>query len=281
MSPNCRLYTGTSTSIFNECAHICFRRQENLWVVTLEFKVQPTALSPVTMARSTPFLCTSVYLTVLLLSSSIVNGFDCSRIRGLRKIPGVSVNLFQVSQSSTSIPEISFDNDDETEDESQQMGAWVPVGSLSCLEGLDPVEMEIMGHKFAVWKSAKNVWSVLANECPHRMAPLSLGRVDPLTNCLECPYHGWQFDRNGTLQSIPQLEKTAPLQAESRSVEAFPVHATGDLLWVFLPTSFHGESFPRSLLPEDYYHGLGNFVDRGASFYTQDLPFSYDFLIEK
>jgi phenylpropionate dioxygenase-like ring-hydroxylating dioxygenase large terminal subunit len=108
-----------------------------------------------------------------------------------------------------------------------------------------------------------------------------LGRIDPLTNCLECPYHGWQFDGNGTLQRIPQLEPTAPLQAEDRSVQSFPVHATGDLLWVFLPTSFHGESFLKTLLPEDYYQGLGKFVDQEASFYTQDLPFSYDFLIEK
>ena len=24
--------------------------------------------------------------------------------------------------------------------------------------------------------------------CPHRLAPLSQGRVDPLTGCIECPY---------------------------------------------------------------------------------------------
>jgi phenylpropionate dioxygenase-like ring-hydroxylating dioxygenase large terminal subunit len=251
------------------------------------------------MARSMPSLyCYDVaYLALVLLlilscCSMVADGFDCSRVRirasgSNRNIPSVvsmrtRTRLFQVAPSSTSLPEISDkDNDDDMEHKSQQMGAWVPVGSLSCLKGLDPLEIEIMGHKFAVWKSAKSVWSVLANECPHRMAPLSLGRVDPLTDCLECPYHGWQFDGGGTLQRIPQLEATAPLQAESRSVQSFPVHTTGDLLWAFLPTSFHGESYPKSLLPEDYYQGLGKFVDQGASFYTQDLPFSYDFLIEK
>jgi phenylpropionate dioxygenase-like ring-hydroxylating dioxygenase large terminal subunit len=237
----------------------------------------------------------SALVLLLLLSccSMIADGFDCSivRIRASgfgRNIPGAAsmttrTRLFRVTPSSTSLPEMSDNdnNNDKMEDESQQMGAWVPVGSLSCLEGLDPVEIEIMGHKFAVWKSAKSVWSVLTNDCPHRVAPLSLGRIDPLTNCLECPYHGWQFDSNGTLQRIPQLQAEAPLQAETRSVKSFPVHTTGDLLWVFLPTSFHGESFPKTILPEDYYQGLGKFVDQGASFYTQDLPFSYDFLIEK
>jgi nitrite reductase/ring-hydroxylating ferredoxin subunit len=251
------------------------------------------------MAHFRPSLCCHVvdsmvvFLLMLSCCTIVASGFECSsrvRIRGCescRNIPSVASmttrkRLFRVAPSFTMIPEISDnDNDDDVEDESKHLGAWAPVGSLSCLESLDPVEIEIMGHKFAVWKSAESVWSVLNNECPHRMAPLSLGRVDPLTNCLECPYHGWQFDHNGTLQSIPQLEPTAPLQAESRSVQSFPVHTTGDLLWVFLPTSFHGESFPKTLLPEDYYHGLAKFVDSGASFYSQDLPFSYDFLIEK
>ena len=29
------------------------------------------------------------------------------------------------------------------------------------------------------------------------LAPLSQGRVDGATGCLECPYHGWQFAADG------------------------------------------------------------------------------------
>jgi phenylpropionate dioxygenase-like ring-hydroxylating dioxygenase large terminal subunit len=52
----------------------------------------------------------------------------------------------------------------------------------------------------------------MLDECPHRLAPLSQGRVDRTTNCIECPCHGWQFHANGTLVNIPQLEpeKTLP-----------------------------------------------------------------------
>jgi len=199
-------------------------------------------------------------------------------------------SLFPVA-GPADIPELPTDDNYRSKDDDayQQMGAWVPVGSISCLEGLDPIKLILMGRQFVVWKSAPSTWSVLTDTCPHRMAPLSLGRIDPVTNCLECSYHGWQFDRNGKLQSIPQLgtsnksknnENVDLLQADSRSVQAFPVHTTGDLLWVFLPTSFHGESFPRSLVPEDYYHGLTDFVLQEATFYSQDLPFSFDFLVE-
>ena len=68
---------------------------------------------------------------------------------------------------------------------------------------------------------------------------------------------------------------------EERSVVSYPTHLTGDLLWMFLPTSMHGESFPRALLPEDYYHNLRNFMGADTTFYANDLPFSFDFLVEK
>jgi phenylpropionate dioxygenase-like ring-hydroxylating dioxygenase large terminal subunit len=167
------------------------------------------------------------------------------------------------------------------EEDESSMGAWIPVGSISCMDGLDPLPIEIMGRKFVVWRGAENRWSVLKDECPHRMVPLSQGRVNPATRCLECAFHGWQFNPEGTLVRIPHLETGGDLQAESRSVEAFATHVTGDLLWTFLPTLYHGESFPRALFPEDYYHGLRSFLDNQATYYTQEMPFSFDFLIEK
>jgi len=198
---------------------------------------------------------------------------------------------------------IDDDEDDDDDDDSSAMGAWVPVGSVSCLTGLGPTQIEIMGRKFVVWEATSSSspppgrrqqhqeWSVLVDECPHRLAPLSQGRVssssaiidtkEKRTACIECPYHGWQFDRDGTLLAIPQLEEGAKLRSDLRSVQSFHVHVTGDLLWAFLPTSFHGESFPRSLLPEGYYTGLTDFVKRGVTFYSQDMPFSHDFFVEK
>lgn len=77
---------------------------------------------------------------------------------------------------------------------------------------------------------------------------------------------------------VPQLEESQSLPQKS-DVQSFPVHATGDILWAFLPTSIHGESFPRTLLPEDYYQGLASYTNN--IFYTRDLPYSYDFLLEK
>lgn len=184
------------------------------------------------------------------------------------------------------------------------LGAWMPLGSASCLMGLTPVQIRICGIDIAVWhtprptqktsktKDALNTaaavqWSALIDACPHRLAPLSQGRVDPNTGCIECPYHGWAFDTHGKLMTLPQLEEGRTIDEavtrESRNGDAtsLPVHAAGDLIFVFLPTSITGESFPITLLPEQQYSSyLQEKINIETTYYTRELPYSFDFLLE-
>ena len=117
--------------------------------------------------------------------------------------------------------------------------------------------------------------------------------------CIFCFFTGWQFDADGTLACIPQMESTISEQVgnvniadntcnlssalvEKASIQSYSVHVTGDLIWAFLPTSVHGESFPKDLLPEHYYHnGLMRDIESDANFAVLELPASYDFFMEK
>ena len=205
------------------------------------------------------------------------------------------------------------------------MGAWVPIGSRGALTGLGPTRVKVMGLDLVVWEngdagssyirrgrkinrnkkeSNQSQWSVLRDVCSHKFAALSQGRVNPDTSCIECPYHGWQFDNHGILTCIPQSEPSTtasnngddqkensarkpysrlpPALVKKASIQSFPVHITGDLIWAFLPTSIHGESFPLELLPENYYYnGLMRDAESGVNFAVVELPASYDFLMEK
>ena len=120
-----------------------------------------------------------------------------------------------------------------------QNGAWLPIGSVKSLVGDIPVSVEVIGEKLVVWRNG-TTWSVMRDVCPHRLAPLSQGRVDRTTGCLECPYHGWQFSANGACMKIPQLNSERQLSPQSGGADrgratAFPVRLTGDLIWSFLP----------------------------------------------
>jgi phenylpropionate dioxygenase-like ring-hydroxylating dioxygenase large terminal subunit len=161
------------------------------------------------------------------------------------------------------------------------LGAWIPIGSASSLEGLSPTKIEIMGENFAVWNNpVSKKWSLLLDICPHRLAPLSQGRINDETGCVECGYHGWQFQNDGTVSVIPQLED-GKNREKIPAATSFSVHETGDLLWAFLPSSFHGESFPKSVLPEDYYYpGLHMDMARNSTYYVQEAPSSFHMLVE-
>ena len=71
--------------------------------------------------------------------------------------------------------------------------------------------------------------TTLVAQCPHRLAPLSEGRLatDPATGAarVECSYHGWQFAGCGRCTSLPQLEGTKPILPQykcGRHLEAHP-----------------------------------------------------------
>jgi len=196
--------------------------------------------------------------------------------------------ILSLSDTATAVDTASSTND-APDDPQFQLGAWMPIGSASALTGLNPVQIRVCGLDIAVWhkplpKGAKKdavatEWSTLVDACPHRLAPLSQGRVDPETGCIECPYHGWSFDTDGSLQALPQLDEGRNIDNGARAT-SLPVHLAGDLLFVFLPTDVTGESWPISRLPEQHYPYLEEKINKGATYFSRDLPYSLDFLLE-
>ncbi len=73
----------------------------------------------------------------------------------------------------------------------------------------------------------------LLDRCPHRNAPLSLGRV--VDGLLECRYHGWRFDRDGRCRAVPGL--CAEADRTARRVTAFPTRESDGFVWVFPDTT--------------------------------------------
>ena len=71
--------------------------------------------------------------------------------------------------------------------------------------------MTLLGLGLVIWKlSNANQYCVFPDQCPHRLAPLSEGRVDEKTGHLMCSYHGWQFDPQGTCTYVPQADESEP-----------------------------------------------------------------------
>jgi len=78
---------------------------------------------------------------------------------------------------------------------------------LPCAElGKDPVAVTVGAKRYVLWRGRDGRPAAVDDACPHRGAPLSLGRVRP-DGRLACAYHGWSFtaDGGGHSPSQPKL----------------------------------------------------------------------------
>ncbi|EEF35329.1 pheophorbide A oxygenase, putative [Ricinus communis] len=73
-----------------------------------------------------------------------------------------------------------------------------------------PHAKRVIGINVVVWWDRNgNSWKVFDDICPHRLAPLSEGRIDQWGR-LQCVYHGWCFSGSDDCKFIPQAPKDAP-----------------------------------------------------------------------
>ncbi|MEO7372028.1 MAG: aromatic ring-hydroxylating dioxygenase subunit alpha [Ilumatobacteraceae bacterium] len=91
-----------------------------------------------------------------------------------------------------------------------------------------PLAATILGDDIAIYRGASGKYAALANACPHRKVPLSMGRVQD--DDLECGYHGLVFDGAGSCVRAPGGDRP-PQGAQVRS---YPIEARYGLLWIWM-----------------------------------------------
>ena len=67
--------------------------------------------------------------------------------------------------------------------------------------------IQALGEQFVVYRSTSGRLAVLDAYCPHLGANLAGGQVRG--DCIECPFHKWNFAADGQVQSIPGVDKPA------------------------------------------------------------------------
>ncbi|PZO11381.1 MAG: cell death suppressor protein Lls1 [Leptolyngbya foveolarum] len=112
--------------------------------------------------------------------------------------------------------------------------AWYPVHYVKDLDKSKPTRFTLMDRAVVIWwEPPSQSWRVLADQCPHRLAPLSEGRINE-AGLLECPYHGWAFAGNGACEHIPQQPLEGKAHLSNRAcVDSMPTQVCQDLLFVY------------------------------------------------
>ncbi|XP_058211629.1 protochlorophyllide-dependent translocon component 52, chloroplastic-like isoform X1 [Rhododendron vialii] len=157
---------------------------------------------------------------------------------------------------------------------------WYPIMPVCDLDKRVPHAKRVMGLDVVVWWDRnESAWKVLDDRCPHRLAPLSEGRIDQWGR-LQCVYHGWCFNGSGDCKFIPQAPPEGPPvhTFKNARVAVYPSTVQNDIVW-FWPNSDpqHKDILEKQkppYMPElddpSYTKSMGN----------REIPYGYEVLIE-
>ncbi|CAI0557935.1 unnamed protein product [Linum tenue] len=157
---------------------------------------------------------------------------------------------------------------------------WYPVMPVCDLDKREPHAKQVLGMDVVVWWDRnENAWKVFDDMCPHRLAPLSEGRIDP-SGRLQCAYHGWCFDGNGNCKLIPQSPLDGPsVHTNKRAcVASYPTVVHHDMVW-FWPNS---DPQYRNIFDKKKPPFIPELDDPAFTkvMAIRDIPYGYDILIE-
>jgi phenylpropionate dioxygenase-like ring-hydroxylating dioxygenase large terminal subunit len=112
--------------------------------------------------------------------------------------------------------------------------AWYPVHYLEDLDKSKLTPFTLLNRDIVIWWDKQtDCWRVFEDQCPHRLAKLSEGRIAE-DGLLECPYHGWAFDGGGECDRIPQQVDGGTAETSKRAcVVSFPTIERQGLLFVY------------------------------------------------
>ncbi len=106
---------------------------------------------------------------------------------------------------------------------------WYPVIPMDRLTQ-GPQRFVLLDQPLVLWLDTQGHPAAAEDRCCHRSAQLSLGQV--IDGTIRCPYHGWQFDRQGTCVKVPQL--TEALIPRTYQIQSFHCEAHYGYAWVCL-----------------------------------------------
>jgi vanillate O-demethylase monooxygenase subunit len=119
-----------------------------------------------------------------------------------------------------------------------------------------PLALKIAGENIVFYRDSKGQIVAMADLCPHRLAPLSLGRVEG--DEIRCMYHGITFDSDGKCTHVPGQD----VVPDNFCTKKYSVHESYE--WVFVWIGDQDKA-DEALLPDLTFHNPELFNVRKGS----------------
>ena len=127
------------------------------------------------------------------------------------------------------------------------LGQWYPVAKSVEVKSISPLGIEALGEKLVLWRGDNGKVHCIKDQCPHRGAPLSFGRLHE--GHISCRYHGIVVSGEGVVVSVPAM-KNCPFEGE-KIVRAFEVTEIYDAIFIYMPSA-KNEKAPSMVFPKEF-----------------------------
>ena len=157
------------------------------------------------------------------------------------------------------------------------LSQWYPACFAAGVEAETLVPVTIFERDFVLWRDDTGNISCLKDECPHRLAPLSEGRIatdEDGKQRIECSYHGWQFSGCGRCTLLPQLDEGKPILS-LYDCQSQPCQVSQGIVYIFMGDKARASAVPVPTVPE-----LDDPTWLYEQDYMRDLPYDYTTLCE-
>ncbi|KAL6967140.1 pheophorbide a oxygenase [Sarracenia purpurea var. burkii] len=196
--------------------------------------------------------------------------------------PTITEEERERSQSVSDGVEVEVgDNDESFPSKFSWRDHWYPVSLVEDLDPSRPTPFQLLNRDLVLWfDRSSSQWVAFDDKCPHRLAPLSEGRMDE-NGHLQCSYHGWSFDGCGSCTRIPQASAEGPealaVQSPRACATRFPTMVSQGLLFVWPDENGWERALVTKppMLPDDFEK-----PDFSTVTIQRDLFYGYDTLME-
>jgi len=127
------------------------------------------------------------------------------------------------------------------------LGQWYPVAKSVEVKSISPLGIEVLGEKLVLWRGDNGKVHCIKDQCPHRGAPLSFGRLHE--GHISCRYHGIVVSGEGVVVTVPAMKNCA--FEGQKIVRAFEVQEIYDAIFIYMPSA-ENEKAPCMVIPKEF-----------------------------
>ncbi len=133
---------------------------------------------------------------------------------------------------------------------------WYVAATVEEVTHGEPYACEVAGEAIVMYRDSSGAVVALADRCPHRFAPLSLGRVEG--DDLRCMYHGLRFGPDGACIEIPGQD----IVPKTFCTATYAVVESFEWIWVWIGDQ---DLVDESVRPTELGHGSDDvLINKGA-----------------